>query len=135
MASPIDSALLAAQTYKPRKAAVGPRARAGSTERADQTAGIAAASRRNQPAVAVSLSAEALQILSGIKDTGRHARPQRADEQTASSEEVDETSATDEAFEVFEQPAPRRREAPFAHLAREETQRIVPPGSRLDIRI
>ena len=70
MAAPIDSALLATQTYKPRKTAAGARPRTEAFQEDRPSAAPAVVSRRTQSGVAVSLSAEALQLLNGGKRRG-----------------------------------------------------------------
>lgn len=132
MASPVDSALIASQAYKPRKAPADGRTKpAAGDAGADQRA--AAAGRSGQPAVAVSLSAEALALLSGNRTNGQPGTPRHAEDRITQAEAGEEVE--DAAFEPLLEEPPRRREAPFAHVARADTQRYVLPGSRLDIKV
>ena len=139
MATPIDSALIAAQTYKARKPAADARQRAPAHEPQDRAPAAPVSGRRGQPAVAFSLSAEALQVLSGNREPARHIK-QRADEdQTPKPAEAEAAASTDAAFEPLgvseSELGSSRREAPFAHMTSASPQRLQLPGSRLDIKI
>ena len=135
MASPIDTALLATQTYKLRKPASGQRPRAPESGTPESTTAPAAPNRRSQPAVSLSLSAEALELLSGNRQPARE--PQRAgrEDRQPAAQPVEAKTASDAAFAPEEPAASPRREAPFAHLPRESGARATLPGSRLDISV
>ncbi|MGI9416155.1 MAG: hypothetical protein ACR2PM_20965 [Hyphomicrobiales bacterium] len=132
MASPIDPALIAPQSYKPRaKPAADPRARGpqdNAPARPDAGAG-----RRSQAAVSVSLSAEALAVLSGGRDTPRQARPDAEKPETQAASAARPGFSAEDVSE--EAPVPRQREAPFAQVSETRSQRYTAPGSRLDITI
>ena len=135
MASPIDTALLATQTYKLRKPASGPKPRApeaGTPERPDIPS---APNRRSQPAVSLSLSAEALELLSGNRQPAREPQPALREDRQPAAQSVEAAGSADAVFDPVEPAAPPRREAPFAHLPRESAQRATLPGSRLDISV
>lgn len=139
MATPIDSALIAAKTYKARKPAADVRPRAPSQDGQNRPSAAVIPGNRGQSAVAISLSAEALQVLSGNRDAGRPAKPRGPDDETPRPAQPETTAASDAAsetaFEPFTDAGPSRREAPFAHMARSDTPRLQLPGSRLDIKI
>ena len=135
MASPIDSALIANQTYKARKPAADARHRTPAGEPQNRAPATTVPGRRGQPAVAFSLSAEALQVLSGNREPARPAKPRTDEEQTPKAAEPEATTATQEAFEPLNFSGSNRREAPFAHMTSANPQRMQLPGSRLDIKI
>lgn len=135
MASPIDTALLATQTYKLRKPAAGPKPRTPESETQESLRPVAPPNRRSQPAVSLSLSAEALELLSGNRQPARDARPATRQDTTPVAEPVDTQAGTDAVFEPVEPQQAPRREAPFAHLPRDNAARATLPGSRLDISV
>ena len=135
MASAIDSALLATQTYKARKPAAGTRPRGPAADTQAGTPATAIPGQHSRPAVALSLSAEALQVLSGTRDTERQARPKESEDQTPRTAESEAAKPGEGTFETLVEQEPRQREAPFAHLPRDESPRLQIPGSRLDITI
>lgn len=133
MAPPIDTSLLAPRNQKVGKAPTDPRARGTA---ADRGAAAPALGRRGQPAVSVSLSAEALQLLNGNREPVRHTRPQAPDQRPARLHAAAAATAGSDEFELLldDPPAPRR-EAPFAHVSRPNDGRTQLPGSRLDITV
>jgi hypothetical protein len=135
MAPPIDAALLATQTYKLRPAGqAGVRQKSAQQATGGETPAMRSAGRRQAPAVALSLSAEALSLLSG--ETGKPAAVSRDPYDAAAREAAPQQAQSDDAvFEPIDFPARPQREAPFAHLDTNVNRRNVPPGSRLDITI
>ena len=135
MAPPIDPTLIGSQTHKVRpKPAGDPR---GQRDSAPSRHDGAAPGRRSQPAVSVSLSADALALLSSGRDAP-HQSPKtqtRQQSQTAQTSTVTPTFTTDEIAEDTSATAPRQREAPFAHVSETRTGRLAAPGSRLDITV
>ncbi len=132
MATPIDSALLAAQTYKPRKPAADTRPRGSVFAEDERAPGAAVLSRRTHSGVAVTLSAEALELLSEQSQTTGRSQARDHKEPVPQTEVA---SATGVSFELPAGTPPPQREAPFAHVARNEGYRAVQPGSRLDISV
>lgn len=132
MATPIDSALLATQTYKPRKPVADARPRTSVFTEDEQAAGPAIVSRRTRSGVAVTLSTEALQLLSGNGGSPERNRPSIAEEAPA---RTGATAGTATGFELPADTPPPQREAPFAHVARDDGYRLAQPGSRLDISV
>lgn len=136
MAPPIDPRLLAPQTQTVRKPATAPRPRGGAAGAADRGTAAPVLGRRSQPAVSVSLSAEALQLLNGNRQPARQARPQAPDQRPARPQATAAAKPAADEFELLlEDPAPQRREAPFAHVSRPSEGRAQLPGSRLDITV
>ncbi len=160
MASPVDAALIASQTYKLRPTTPQSGRVRTSSENEPAVAGQGQG-RRSAPAVTLSLSSEALDILNG--NGQRPAQPQRdpynaGQSATADSgineSDVNETGASEPdatgttfndavvretedsgLFEPLQANSSHRREAPFAHLRDETANRYVAPGSRLDISV
>jgi hypothetical protein len=131
MASPLDAALIATQAYKLRPATPsGARPKPASQAGAPARTGAPLAGRREAPAVSLSLSSEALAILSGgDRRTAPTPRdPYRSDAAPAQAR-------GDDLFEPLDDPHRFAREAPFAHLKTAANTRPMPPGSRLDISV
>ncbi len=133
MAPPIDPTLIGSQTHKVRpKPAGDPR---GQRESAPSRHDGAAPGRRSQPAVSVSLSADALALLSSGRDAPRQPPKTEARQpQTAQASTVAPTFTTEGVAEEAT-PASRQREAPFAHVSETRNGRLAAPGSRLDITV
>ena len=135
MASPIDPALIATQTYKARKPGADARQRTPAHEPQNRAQATAVPGRRGQPAVAFSLSAEALQVLCGNREHGRPIKQRTDEEQTPKPAKAEAATAAEDAFEPLSVSGSNRREAPFAHMTDASPQRLQLPGSRLDIKI
>lgn len=134
MASPIDKNIVARQNQQVRGPGAEPRPRANPAGTPPATA-APAHGRRSQPAVSVSLSAEALQLLNGNREPVRQARPQPPEPRKAPVEET-EAVAGGAVFELLDDDTfPQQREAPFAHVAKPEPGRYQLPGGRLDITV
>lgn len=132
MATPIDSALLATQTYKPRKPAADARPRGNVFAEDERAPGAAVLSRRTHSGVAVTLSAEALELLNGQGQSTGRSQVRDHKQPVPQTEAASETGLS---FELEADTPPPQREAPFAHVARSDGYRAVQPGSRLDISV
>jgi len=139
MASPIDKNIVTQQNQRAHKPAAETRPRGTAGSNPSQASAAAAQGRRSQPAVSVSLSAEALQLLNGNREPVRHARPQAPNPRTETPDEAEaetEVAATGEVFELHADDLDSpRREAPFAHVSNPTPGRYQLPGSRLDITV